>query len=369
MRNSEELHTLIERYLNHELSGEELKNFELEMAADAELRKEVQYHKEIQDIVFDAGILDVKSRLHKIHQRETVKGKDSQTWYLVALLIGLIVVSSVCVYLFSNRENNKASQPDVPKITVDTILDTKDTNPGNHTGTNSTDVAVPPSKKQNATSLSPVITNDSKPDSPDSKTDVVKINSDTITKKDNTSLPAVTNNPVGVDCSRVTITGDVNTSETCRDESNGTIMISLNSIRGGTKPYKFSLDREDNFAKVSQFNSLAAGIYEVYIKDRDDCVFLFKKTEIKSKTCAKEYIFAPERGETWEVPLLAGKNGELKVFTRTGQVAYSIRFKSESGVTWNGTDNNGSDLPMGSYSFTIVYDGGEVEQGSVTVVR
>lgn len=369
MRNSEELHTLIERYLNHELSGEELQNFELEMATDVELSKEVQYHKEIQDVVFDAGMLDVKSRLHKIHQKETLKGKGSNTWYLVALLIGLVVMSSVCVFLFSNKENNKASQPDVPKITGDTIPDTKDTDSGNHTGTTSTDVVIPPSKKQNAISVSPVITNNSKPDSHDSKPDEVKVNSDTTTKKDNATPPAITNNPVSIDCSRVTITGDVNTSETCKDESNGTIMISLNSIRGGIKPYKFSLDKEDNFANVSQFNSLAAGTYEVYVKDKNACISLLKKTEVRTKTCLKEYIFAPERGETWEVPLLAGKNGELKLFTRSGLLAYSIKFKSENTLTWNATDNSGADLPMGSYSFTIVYDGGEVEQGSVTVVR
>ncbi len=54
-------------------------------------------------------------------------------------------------------------------------------------------------------------------------------------------------------------------------------LIIIDVVSGGTPSYLFSLDG-DNFYNTSQFDNLAAGVYDIYIEDANGCVEVFEET-------------------------------------------------------------------------------------------
>jgi hypothetical protein len=372
MTNSEEeKYDLIEQYIGQQLSPGEQEAFELEMSKDPELTKEVQAHLDARELILDQGILNVKSTLQNIHRAEQRKTDKSTNKYLLfAALLATIAASLLYLY-FSSTKKTISSNNDTKSTIIDSSSFKKNTAAKSEeikTTSNNFNKNIP--VKENGTS------NKNTPAASINnvaleKTDTTIITSEIKTTTDNTNTvivsPNSTNQTGTIDCSAFSIQGEVNTSASCNDEATGNIIIQLNSIKGGTKPYKFSLHSEEDFRTVSQFSNLEAGQYKVFVQDKNNCIYEFKKVEIKSKNCPKEYAFAPDRGETWEIPIRLGTSGWIKLFNRTGATVYSSSITN--GMIWNGNDNNGLSLPMGSYSFIINYDNGEIIQGQVTLLR
>ncbi len=64
---------LIEKYLNDELSDDFLLSFKEEMKSNAELRREVQLHKEINEALLDQDTIKLRNELQTIHEEYTRK--------------------------------------------------------------------------------------------------------------------------------------------------------------------------------------------------------------------------------------------------------------------------------------------------------
>ena len=145
--------------------------------------------------------------------------------------------------------------------------------------------------------------------------------------------------------------------------------MNLNSLKGGSKPYKFSIAGQDEFKTGAQFYDLPAGYYKGMAKDRNDCISLLREVEVKNKNCPKEYAFAPGRNEVFDFPLKPNANGDIKISSRGGELVYHASISNGYPSSWNGTDLNSIELPMGIYMFVITYNTGEINQGYVTVLK
>jgi hypothetical protein len=61
----------IDRYLNHELNGEELEQFNRELAVNAVLRREVELHRELETALLEVDVMNLKGALNQVMERET----------------------------------------------------------------------------------------------------------------------------------------------------------------------------------------------------------------------------------------------------------------------------------------------------------
>ena len=142
-------------------------------------------------------------------------------------------------------------------------------------------------------------------------------------------------------------------SSTCGD-ANGA--LSINSIKGGTAPYTYSIDGS-NFQEESTFSGLAAATYTLFVKDANACLF--------SKEAVLENIPGPTgiRLST-SSSLCSEANGSLLVEGVTGGTApytYSIDGTTfQSGTLFEG-------LLAGSYKVSVKDVYGCIFSGSTSL--
>ncbi|MDZ7878686.1 MAG: gliding motility-associated C-terminal domain-containing protein [Saprospiraceae bacterium] len=161
--------------------------------------------------------------------------------------------------------------------------------------------------------------------------------------------------------------------EECFGYADGFIALTLS---GGTKPYAVKWSNGETTAKISD---LAAKRYTVSISDSNSCkidtaftVDLRCKQDSSRKTGFLYDVITPNGdglNDTWEVnKIFDYPNNQLIIYNRWGQAVYTVKpYKN----TWDGTTDEGKELPAGAYYYLIKLnnDKQEVWSGSVTVIR
>lgn len=373
-KQEKEKYELIDRYINNDLSQQEREDFETKLKEDPAFAQEVEAHIQVHQLIQDEGLLNVKKKLRKIHDSE--KGDGDNLWkFISGAALMAIIALSVFLYQYTLKPDKEDMQIQVPLVVVqqDTLsaeeggesLDKVETESvladNSEIIENNSTIQKTSDKKNMEEEIAEVIEEVQQVDSV-----ISEVKSSASVKR---NAPEEEILPVAkVDCAQTKISGNIAVTESCEDTPTGNIIVSLNSLKGGKKPYRFSITEED-YSLTSQFHSLPAGHYKVMVKDGNDCIAVLKEAEIKTKVCIKEYVFYPDR-ETWQLPLKTYSNAQVKIInSRTGSIVYTAAINNGYPDFWNGTDNNGLALPMGSYTFIISYDKGEIVQGAVTLMR
>jgi len=91
--------------------------------------------------------------------------------------------------------------------------------------------------------------------------------------------------------------------------------------------------------------------------------------EKNERTETSEYIIAPDKGEIVEIILNLNLSGKILFFDKLGQLIQTDQTEGFGVYKWNGTDKNGSILPMGRYKYMIQYTDNSIQIGYVTIIR
>ena len=371
-----ETYELIEHYLLGRLSPVENTEFETRMKNDAEFAEQVELHRNLQYIVFDSSLLEVKDTLQQIRKNEQLKLKRRKRLYR-----GLIIVS-FCAFILS----------------ISLVL------------LRNKDVAVRPASE--APEASEAFSDTLEPESVSKDNKVIqKVESDTVNTVNNKIKPIIQSEPVtsrqetSVPDEQISNEGNVikpsiddTTAEqklpmdnkeqgfnnrqeetkkpcnldagytlthSCNNEATGSIQV---SITGGTPPYEVALD--GFYSGSLSFIGLRPGFYQVEVKDSEGCVKMFETIRIEAKNCpVHDYAFSPYL-ELWDnIPTESGKSGIIRIYNRPGQLVFQLKFDGSSALTWNGINLKNESLPMGLYPFRIDYDDGSFFEGTVTIKR
>lgn len=389
MRKDIETYELIEQYLNRILTGEDLIRVEKLIDSDKEFANEVHQHKIINDFVFDRSMVDIKEQIKTIHYSNLPTsgkkfGKGKLFGFLGAIILTGIIISSIL--FFDNKEKagliidnetpvelNKPTIPE-PKVVIQDEQPTqKISAPIKSEQTKESDYSEPEkinSEKQPANEnpreeiifidkFQPIEEEENVADIT-SKEEIIS----KIPKEDEIINPQVNE----INCQDITIEAVIESSKSCDNKASGQINISKNNITGGTPPYQVSIDGGQNFYSQFQFNKLLSKLYPVIIRDKDNCKSEKQNIIVGSKDCSYEYAFAPDKNEEWKIPTKE-KTGNLKIYSKTGQIIYQETFDFPGEYYWNGRSSSGNELPMGAYMFILELQGEEDFYGTVTLVR
>lgn len=158
--------------------------------------------------------------------------------------------------------------------------------------------------------------------------------------------------------------------ESCTDTKDGAIELTTS---GGTKPYFYVWN--DNVNLISR-KDLPAAVYTVTVTDNNGCnqvinnnvrVFCDKKGKDFTNTITPN---GDGMNEGFEFPGLENFPGNtLEIYNRWGAIVYNK--KGYISGDWQGTTNDGSQLPSGPYYYLINLNDKEktIFAGSVTVIR
>lgn len=89
---------LIERYIEGNLSSNELQDFETRREHDPSFRKSVEYHLSIRKVITEENRAEFKDTLRKLEATKSTAKHSSRTWWAVAATL-LLAVSSYFIWL------------------------------------------------------------------------------------------------------------------------------------------------------------------------------------------------------------------------------------------------------------------------------
>ncbi len=165
------------------------------------------------------------------------------------------------------------------------------------------------------------------------------------------------------------------TQENC-GLKDATILLSEKDVTAGKAPFEFAIQKTGskdnlNFAKTTRFENLAAGSYEVFVREANSCVYKYPKVvEIQNESCEIEFHKLPNTitpngdgiNDTFVIP-----NAQfypemtLEVQDRVGRVIYKGIYKD-----WNPNETNET---IGVYFYQIVLGNGKTYQRFINVLR
>jgi uncharacterized protein involved in high-affinity Fe2+ transport len=164
-------------------------------------------------------------------------------------------------------------------------------------------------------------------------------------------------------CAAVHVKADIHAVASCVGGNTGSISVS--NFKGGKAPYRFSLT--DEKGNALEPNHLASGGYQLLLFDADGCSSNTEKVEVQEKPCRKDVAFNPFVGEVWHLPV-SETAGMLKIMDSGGNIHYQAKIEAGANEEWSGMSAKG-EMKAGYYLYSIEYENGKTQQGSVTVAR
>lgn len=177
---------------------------------------------------------------------------------------------------------------------------------------------------------------------------------------------------VAVDCYSITdfdlIVSDIPSASFNNDNvdyevcPNATVPIEISLVPDGYSGADVTVEWELDNAPFSEGSGLSipvlvAGTYTAYITFNDTgCEFIVSETVIELETCViPEGISPNDDGLNDTFDLSSYDVTRLEIFNRNGTLVYS---KDNYQNEWFGQTNKGEELPVGTYFYTMTYEGG-----------
>ncbi len=387
-----ETYELIERYLLGKTGPDENAEIESRIKNDPSFAEELEQHRNMQQVINDFSLLDVRETLSSIRKRKQISIKRRNKFYRSVLIVGscAIIVSLSLLYIFNNNDGavRRASEaPEASEALTDTLVSADKA----ETAT----VQTKPSeasyqKDEDAKSLAQdqVSDNDAASDLlPKAVPDLISGDSSTIAATDlpptavpdlpETAAPDLlsganyspdlqsgdsTNLQSAAPCN---IKADYVAQPSCNNKATGIIRIIESTLISGTPPYQAVLNGEYSDSLI--FKGLKPGFYRLEIRDASGCLVNLGTVFVDTKDCRYQENFYPLL-ELWKIPL-DNQSGIIEIWSKNGLPVYHLRFDGAGKEYWNGNDLNNRALPMGLYFFRITYDNGNVFEGDVTISR
>ncbi len=375
-----DLYELIERYLLNKTSPEETAEIERRIKSDPSFAREVELNRNMQQLITDHSLLNIKQDLNNIRTRRISQIKSKNKFYR-NLIIGSsgVIIITISLLLLNKKDIAVKPVPETSEVSGtsdDTSLylsEREDLESPEKVSEHETSGIIPDvSDAGDITDVRKVSDRYSVTDSsihrvalPVGKVKTDKDKSIAEPGKPYTASTDITSQEKqAIPCN---LTAEYLTEPSCNNSATGLIKFIESSVSGGMPPYQFAINGK--FSDSLVYRNLPPGLYNLAIKDALNCIKEWKNVEIEKINCFGEFKFAPLYGEFWEIPVEKGHPGVLTITDKNGIIVYQLEFDGLSEVTWNGMSTNNHMQPMGAYPFIIKYQNGNVLRGTVTIVK
>jgi hypothetical protein len=375
-----DLYELIERYLLNKTGPEETAEIERRIKSDPSFAREVQLNRDMQQLVTDNSILNIKQDLNNIRTRRISQIKSRNKFYRNLLIgsSGIIIITISSLLLLNKKDIAVRPVPETSEVSGtldDTSLylsESEDLEKSEQVKEHKTSIFLQDVNKAGvATDVEKLSGGYSLTDSTAEK--IIKPDETLKTGQDKSQVTVqqpyddgnnITPAEKQIPCN---IKAEFLTEPSCNNSATGIIRFIESSVSGGTAPYLFALN--GIFSDSLIYRNLLPGFYNIAIKDATGCIMEWKMVRIEKINCFGEFKFAPLYGELWEIPAEKEYPGVLTITDKSGVIVYQLKFDGLSELTWNGMSTDNHMLPMGAYPFVIKYQNGNVFRGTVTIVK
>jgi hypothetical protein len=358
---------LIDKYLNGQLHGKALEDFNRELE-NPEFALDVEAQSAVNTIIIENKLTEISAKI-----KRDLSKKDSVLNWKTAVIAAFCLTALIGYLIMNKSDLQKATghkilqhTPDSTQISAPRVVNNGSSQNNQKAIQNKviqgkeilpdksqTFIATQQQKNADTSSIEKKVT------------PVIRFTPEITLPKKEFSEKAISK----VDsCKDVKITAETTIKNACEKEANGMITVINKKIHGGKAPFQFSLN-DDSFTALSQFQNLAEGNYSLKIKDANGCMSSIS-VKVGSQKCQqfKRYSFNP-LSETWKFPINPDDNGTITIYDKNGVVLYTSKIGSGHPLDWDGKAMNGSDTGSGSYFFSLELQSGMSEQGYISIIK
>ncbi len=371
------IHEQIDRYLNTNLSEEELAHFNAALLNDISFKETFEAQKEAHELIIDNEMIKLKERMSRDLNNQG--GGDAYNWSKIILLSAAISSVVVFSYFLYNNTKQTSTTTTQEEIIIDqkeiAITNTDKENVVTEKNNTNSEISIPssPIEKANTREDKQTITSESNTNLNVNLSNENKVIPPPLVIEKTISTPELKNttqdHKTTVNCETTVITAEVRVDYGLDNQNEATIIVDKLSVKGGSSPYSFSLNKE-RFNNDNTFESIKNGNYHIHVKDKNGCISEIKK-EITVKIPQKEIddAFTPSMGETWSFPIKNNSDATISIINKAGLNVYSSAINGGYPSEWNGRDLNGNELNAGSYYFVVNFVNNDLLKGHISILK
>jgi hypothetical protein len=363
-------HIAIENYLKGNLSGDELTQFEANLASNPALQDEVELARLAHEVIANGEAVNIKAQLQQIHEASQ-SGMSANKKILIGVVV--LIALALAIYLIDKVMNTDATDETVVEEVITEATESTEEEPAQ---TYSAPVAIE--------RVTTTPSNESSNEEEETITEIVQLEelpqveeSNPVVEepvveepiKEKVNLEPVVEEPTQDPCALAkTKTPQYELDLPCFGGGNGKLRF---NDYGETNFNEFSIDGGKTFESSLQDRDLLPGKYELLAKNDDGCESKAKTITINYGKC--NYVIQPSLGKKWELQLPELDDNEVRVEirnARTGVMVFHQNIMSMDYFSWNGIDDNNQSLPMGNYVYHFSTESnGMVATGQITIVK
>lgn len=385
MREENNILELVDDYVNGFMPEEDISAFEERMASDPDLAEMVEQYRFTNEAIHFANLAEIKNTV--AGDIKKIKYKSGPGWNYKYLLSGLAILSGAALIGYfatapeqvseeiTGRKKDTVATLEMPKKVAHSIEEKSiDKNTSVNITTEESSASknrLPDTINQKNTTVdtkTPVEpkTTKTSTENPEKKIPEISLiskNRDPGIADTNTNASIQKETPENkVHCDKIF---EINTKAACKGNSNGALFISTE----GKESYLVKIESLNIENELASIYDIPAGKYDLTIEYREVCSYK-EKINVPEKWCPmnQSFSFNPGYGEKWELKYSDGDRGTYTIFDKFGKEVYRGEFGNGSN-TWEGTNQQGNILPIGTYMTIISYSDGRKEKVELTIVR
>jgi hypothetical protein len=373
-------HILIDDFLNGNLSGAALDEFNARMENDADFKGEVEVQELANLVIVNNERMNIKAQLQQIHKERTNSSSNGRKWWglgLVMVAVGILV----SVWLVNQNDSIEVVAQDQENKAL--IKDILETNPDRNFDVENKEIVTPI-----ATEEEPLVEKDAIEDlglaeknnkiktenEPDKIVDQIEPAEKTIPIISEeipvdiiveTNVDTIQDPCLGVD----QVSPNYQLIKPCIGGKEGEIIF--DDLAGKEVLFsEFSIDGGESYHSSMEKMELSIGNYQVVAKNNLGCISKMKSVEVTYADC--NFVIQPNYDKYWEIEV-PELNEQVTIEirnARTGVMVYQKNLAAFEKFIWQGNDLNNNQLTMGNYVYWFKSDKkGVFSKGQITLVR
>lgn len=355
----------IEKYLKGDLSKDEIKSFEEQMASDNEFYQEVQLHKVVHESIIENNLLELRKKMDMIDPSEMIQSN----FWSKAIGFGAAVLG---IFLMVEGSMNHTHEGVI--VTSEKIEIKSDVSGSviHEDGQEMTPVKklVPQQSASHENEFVKPLGMQSDEEILTDKKFHVKAEPRTLSSSHRSSLPGLRVQESEFSLPDVIASGN---NVNCEKEKEYVSLSvdhpcyqgDLGSIEFGGLTFDEISINEETYQSGS-FGGLSEGVYNFRMKSSKGCEFT-KKVTLESIFCQGDQAFSPKDGDVWKVPTY-DLAGVLTVFGMSGEILFVTEFDQGQSVEWDGVRHEGMTIGRGEYIYRIDFQNGKRIDDKLTVL-
>ncbi|MDG1477451.1 MAG: hypothetical protein P8Q14_09925 [Vicingaceae bacterium] len=373
-------HILIDDFLNGNLSGTPLDEFNSRMGSNTNFKKEVELQELANLVIVNNERMKIKAQLQQIHNERTSSPSIGKKWWGLGIAIVAVGVLFSIWFVSQNDSNEIVAQDQENKALIKDIIET---NPDRNFDVENQEIETSITTEEDSVTVKEAVevlgltdgnnevTAENDPDQTADQPELVKkdkpiILEEKVRPEIIEAKPEITPDPcLGVN----EIFPSYQLVQPCFGGKEGQVIFN-DVAEKGISFSEFSIDDGKSYHSSLEELIVSIGNYKVVAKNNLGCISKTKSIEVTYADC--NFVIQPNYNKLWEieVPELYDEVTIVIRNAKTGVIVYQKDITAYENFIWQGYDLSNNQLEMGNYVYWFKSaTKGVFSKGQITIVK